>query len=159
MGFEIPDLNEVEERQFGGLPSQGWHDVEIMTVTPGKSDAGNNWLRFDFAGDTASCFEIVTITARSLPNVKAKLLILGTDIPAGAFKIEPDSYVGRKLQVLIAHEPYFDTKENKQKMGVRVKQWAKPGTHKTGQYATPGPNISGAPEGWGTQGVDDDIPF
>lgn len=157
MGFEIPDLDKVEAQQFGGLPAKGWHNAEVMEVKTGKSKNENPMLEITFDLGVGSARHWLTITPKSLPNVKAKLLILGVTLPSGGGSIEPQSLIGRKCQVYVEHRPYFDTKTNEQKTGIDINVWAKPNTHPVTAGVDPVPAT--APEGWGTTGVDDDIPF
>ena len=161
MGFEIPDLSDVDEQQMSGLPAEGWYDVVVKDCQPGKGkkEPHYDYLRFTFECDFFTRDEWVTFTPKTLPNVKAKLLILGVEIPQGKFKIEEATMIGRKCQIYVVHKPYFDTATNEQKMGLDIKLWAKPGSHKTGGSSSVSPSVSGAPEGWGAAGVDDDIPF
>ena len=150
MAIEMPDLEGVEENQFGGMCPVGWHTVEVSDVQakPASNGSGNTVLHFFFeTKDGYSLRDWLTISPKTLPNLKAKLRILNYTIPAGPFSLDEKVLVGRKCQVLVKHEPYIDAESKEQRRSAKIETWAAAGTQQDTDIGNP------------SAGPDDDIPF
>lgn len=153
--MQIDDLTNVEENQFTdyNLAPEGWHNAEVTGCKEVTSRNNVPGFEFDFETESGHILkDWVYVSPKSLPNVKARLVVLNFVIPPGKFNVDPAQLIGRKLQVLLKHEVYVRKDNGEQAKRAQVKLWDKYGTNAVAESNSFNAAKSSAP-------VDDDIPF
>jgi hypothetical protein len=97
--MQIDDLTNVEENQFTdyNLAPEGWHNAEVTGCKEVTSRNNVPGFEFDFETESGHILkDWVYVSPKSLPNVKARLVVLNFVIPPGKFNVDPAQFLSMK---------------------------------------------------------------
>jgi hypothetical protein len=155
-------MGGVEPQQGGGGPlPDGDYIVRITAASERTANSGTPGFEFEMevlVGDHAGrkVWDRLWFTDKTKGMVLWRMECAGIKVPDGDFTLEPDHFIGKRVQVTTRQEPY-EGKDGSMKTRAEVKGWNPP---PGGGNGVPGDPLAADPGSPAPPRDDDDaIPF
>lgn len=167
MGVRL-NMQGVEPQQGGGGPlPDGDYIVRITAAAERRANSGTQGFEFEMevlVGEHQGrkVWDRLWFTDKTKGMVLWRMECAGIKVPDGDFTLEPDHFMGKRVQITTRLEDY-PANDGSTKQRAEVKGWSPPPSGSNGMAgdplaADPGPEAPARGAGGGGA-LDDDIPF